>query len=218
MIAFIVALYNEAKYLLDSITEKKEIELLDKKGFVGKLENKDVVLAISGIGKVSATLTTQYLIDKYSPEVIINFGSSGGVTNDLEIGSYYQITSCCQPDFDVTEIDDVEVGYIQEYDRVFFDTDKKPLSFLDKKRLATTDKFCSRQDFIDLLLKMNCNVRDMEGSAIAQTCISNNMPLIIIKGITDVYGSGNDGEQFIKNLDKVCKGFKEIIIKTIKEL
>ena len=216
MIGFVVALKNEAKYLIENLKEKQETKLLDKPCFIGKLNGKNVVIAISGIGKVSASLTTQRLIDQFKPTTVINFGSAGGISNDLEIGNYYQINSTCQPDFDVTEIDNVEIGYIQEYDRVFFESDKINLPFLNKKRLATTDKFCSKKDFIDLLIKMKCDIRDMEGSAINQTCISNDISLIIIKGITDVYGSGNDGEQFLKNLDKVCKGFPEIIRKTLE--
>lgn len=218
MIAFVVALKNEAKYLINDLDKKIETKLLDKPCYLGKINNQNVVIAISGIGKVSAALTTQKLIDEYKPKVIINFGSAGGVSSDIEIGTYYQIDSCCQPDFDVTEIDDVDVGYIQEYDRVYFDTNNIKLPFLNKKRLATTDKFCSKQEFINLLIKMGCNIRDMEGSAIAQVCTSNQQPLIIIKGITDVYGSGNDGEQFVKNLDKICKGFPELIKNVIYEI
>ena len=218
MIAFVVALRNEAEYLINNLDEIKETKLLDKPCYLGKFNNHNVVIAISGIGKVSAALTTQRLIDEYNPKAIINFGSAGGVSNDIEIGNYYQINSCCQPDFDVTEIDNVDVGYIQEYDRVYFDTNDINLSFLNKKRLATTDKFCSKEEFINLLIKMGCNIRDMEGSAIAQVCTSNQMPIIIIKGITDVYGSGNDGEQFVKNLDKICKGFPQIIKNAINEI
>ena len=58
----------------------------------------------------------------------------------------------------------------------------------------------------------------MEGCAVIQTAISNDVPVYLIKGVTDVYGNGTDGEQFIKNLKKVCKNFPNIIAKLISAL
>ena len=218
MIGIVVALLSEAKYVIENMVESKEIFIADKKAYMGKISNQDVILAISGIGKVSATLTTQLLIDKFNPNYILNFGTCGGTSNKVNILDYYLIESCCQFDFDVSELDDVPVGYIQDYDRVFFNLEKSGLEFLPLTKLATADRFTSKQDTIDLVNDMGCSIRDMEGGAIAQVCASNKVPLYMIKGISDVHGSGIASEQFFKNLSQVAKNFPQIIIKAINSI
>ena len=218
MIAIIFALKSESISFLNVLQDKKEISLLDKQAYIGKLNDKEVIVAISGIGKVSSSLTTQVIIDKYNPKFVINAGTSGGTDPSVKILSFYLIEKCFQFDFDVTEIDDVEIGYIQEYDRVFFPTYTKNIDFLDKASLATADRFSNEKKDLDLIKKYGCAVRDMEGSAIAQVCLSNNKDFICIKGITDVYGSGVAKDDFYNNLDKVCKNLASILKKIIEIL
>lgn len=218
MIGIVIALKSEAKYLLENIEQKQQIKLLDKTAYKGKLFGKDVVVGVSGIGKVSSAITTQKIIDDYTPEYIINIGSSGGTNNSVNVKEFYLIDKCIQFDFDVTEIDDVEVGYIQEYNLKFFPTYiPKGLDY-KTTNLATADRFSSKEQDINLIAQNNCGVRDMEGGAIAQTCLSNNVKFICIKGISDVHGSGSNAQQFLQNLDDVCKLVPTNICKIFKEI
>ena len=207
MIGLIVAMEREALSVIPNIQDKKEKILAGKKVLEGKLFGKEVVLIITGIGKVSSALSTQALIDNYKIDTIVNFGSVGAINKELSVGEYCIIDKCCQFDFDLREIDPVPLGYNQDYDRVFFNT-FCPASLPYKKvTLGTSDKFTSKKEIIDEISLMGVDIRDMEGSAIAQVCTSNNVKLIMLKGITDVYGLGTDGEQFIKNLKTVSEGF-----------
>ncbi len=216
MIAFIVALYDEAKCLLDQLNNKKEIKLIDKPCFCGKIKDKDVIIAISGIGKVSSALTTQIIIDKFNPSLIFNFGTCGGIDTSVCVKDYYLIDKACQLDFDVTEIDQVPIGYIQEYDRVFFDTFIPKNNSLKVLSLASADKFTNDEKYIDIIKKSGAKLRDMEGGAIAQVCISNNVPLIILKGVTDIFGS--ESNSYYQNKLAICSGFYKKIIEIISLL
>ncbi len=218
MICFVIALKKEAEGLLNKATNLTEFQLADKPAYSCKLTNKDCIIAISGIGKVSAALTTQLLIDKYNPEFIINFGTCGGMNNSVEILKYYAIEKCCQYDFDLSSLDNVPVGYIQEYDTVFFNAYTKGLNFLPKSIVASADKFTSKEKDVKIINDMGCSVCDMEAGAIAQVCTSNNVSFIAIKGISDVHGSGVQQEQFYKNLSAVGNGFPEIILKVLETL
>ncbi len=218
MIGIVVALYSEAKYLLEKVDNLKEFKIADKKAYSFNIDNNDVVLAISGIGKVSAGLTTQLLIDKYNPEFILNFGSCGGMNNSVKILSYYAVEKCCQFDFDLTDLEDVPLGYIQEYDRVFFPIENTKIDFLKKTSLATADRFLCKESDIKTINDLGCSVGDMEGGAIAQVCTSNCVPLYMIKGITDIVNNGTAQNQFFENLQVVTKGFPEIIYKAIKQI
>ncbi len=215
MICFVIALKKEAQELLKRAENLKEFSLADKPCYSCTLNGKEVIIAISGIGKVSAALTTQLLIDKYSPDFIFNFGTCGGMNNSVEILNYYLIDKCCQFDFDLRELDGVPLGYIQEYDTVYFDTYTKGLDFLKTSRVASADRFTNDINDINSINEIGCSLRDMEAGAIAQVCTSNNVPLVMIKGISDVYGNGTAQEQFYQNLMAVGKGFPDIILKAL---
>ncbi len=218
MFGIIVALYSEAERLLDHFENKIESTIADKRIFKGNLCGKDVVLAISGIGKVSAALTTQKIIDEFKPDFILNFGTAGGMNGSVEILKYYVVEKCCQFDFDLRELDGVPLGYIQEYKTVFFPATTDKLGFLKSTCLASADRFTNDVNDINDINEIGCSLRDMEGGAIAQVCLSNNLPLYMIKGVTDVYGSRTAQEQFYENLKQVGSGFPNVIIKAIKEI
>ncbi|MBE5737992.1 MAG: 5'-methylthioadenosine/S-adenosylhomocysteine nucleosidase [Clostridiales bacterium] len=218
MIAFVVALKKEAQILLEKVENLKEFKLADKPCYSFTLNAKDCVLAISGVGKVSASLTTQLLIDKYSPQYIINFGTCGGTNSNVEILNFYLVDKCCQYDFDLTPIDDVPLGYIQEYDRVYFDTFTNGLDFLQKRSIASADKFTCKQTDIDIINDLGCSMCDFEAGAVVQVCTSNSVPAIIVKAISDVFGSGSQPEQFSKNLMIISEKFPSVISKLIDNI
>ena len=137
------------------------------------------------------------------------------MNDSVQIKKYYAVEKCCQFDFDLRQLDGVPLGYIQEYDTVFFKTDLTGLDSFEKSALASADRFTNDECDIDAINQIGCSLRDMEGGAIAQVCTSNSTPLIMIKGITDVFGSGTAEEQFYANLKAVGEGFPDAIIKAI---
>lgn len=219
MIGIIVALESEAKHVVSQIEEKKEQKIANKTVYTGKLFNKDCALIISGIGKVNAGLSTQILIDKFSPDFILNFGTCGGIDKTVNALNYYQVESCVQFDFDLRDLDHVPIGYIQDYRTSYFKADTFNIcADLEKRKLATADRFTESKLDHDLILEIQCSLRDMEGGAIAQVCMANDYPLVMIKGITDVYGSGLTGEQFYQNLTKVNLGFPSVLENYFRKL
>ena len=218
MIGIIIALNSESKALLSNVENLKSEKFLDKTCYTGLIDGKDVVIAISGIGKVNASLTTQHLIDKYSPSFILNFGTCGGMNNTVEILKYYAIEKCCQFDFDLRDLDGVPLGYIQDYDTAYFPANVSGLDFLPKTNLGTADRFICKVEDINAINDTGCSLGDMEGGAIAQVCLSNNTPLFMIKGVSDVYGNGTAKEQFFKNLQTVGQGFPAVIRTAINSI
>ena len=215
MIGIIIALQSEASALLNKVDELNQIKLADKTAYTCKINDRDTVIAISGIGKVNAALTTQLVIDKFKVDFILNFGTCGGLNDSVKIKNYYVVDKCCQYDFDLSKLDNVPVGYIQDYDRVYFPVCTDGLDAFPKATLASADKFTCQQIDVDLVNSMNCSVCDMEGGAISQVCLSNDVPLVMAKGISDIHGSGTHQEQFFANLKAVGQGFPEVIFKII---
>ena len=208
MICFVIALPKEAEKLLKRVDNLKKFTLADKPAYSGQIEGIEVILAISGIGKVSAALTTQLLIDKYSPKFIFNFGTCGGMNRSVEILKYYAVSKYCQFDFDLRELDGVPLGYIQEYDSVYFNNYTKNLDFLPKSNVASADRFTDDVNDVKSINDMACSLRDMEGGAIVQAAFAAQLPVYAVKAISDVAGSGSTTEQFLVNKDKALQNLK----------
>lgn len=216
-VCIVVALEKEAESFIEKANLKERRKVADKKTYYGEFNGNKIVLTVSGIGKVSAALSAQALIDGFSPRVVLNFGAVGGCGN-VAAKNYYAVEKCCQYDFDLSELDNVSVGYIQDYDRVFFDAYTKAADFLEKRALATSDRFTCKASDVETIKKLGCALFDMEGAAIAQVCASNGVPFCSIKGVTDVYGSGANSVQFQQNLKAVSDGFADIIEKVLNNL
>ena len=63
-----------------------------------------VIFATSGVGKVSAAMTTQYLINKFEPEIILFTGIAGALNSSYEIGDIIIANTCVQYDIDASEL------------------------------------------------------------------------------------------------------------------
>lgn len=213
MIGIVVALYNEAKDVINKTSATETITKNGKKIYSGTLNNKPFKLIISGIGKVNAAIATQFLIDNYHVDYIVNFGSVGGLADKTEILGYYAVNKCCQYDFDLSALDNVSVGFIQDFNTVYFYPKTEKLNFLPFAGLATSDRFTEKLSDIKTITHLDCEIFDMEGGAIAQTCAANSIPFYIFKGVTDTHGSGNDANTFYENLNRVCTGFYDILVK-----
>ena len=215
MIGFVVALKSEVRSFLEKTENISESSLAGKPLFTGKYLGEDVAIIISDIGKVSAALSAQALIDRYSPELIFNFGTAGAIKGKAEVLSYYFIDKSAQYDLDLTALEPVPLGFNQGYGRVFFDSLDLETD-LEKRTLASSDKFTSERTDIDKIEKMGCSLFDMEGAAIAQVALSNGVPFISVKGISDLFGSGSNAEQFAENLSVIGKNFPAVIEKVLK--
>lgn len=213
MIGFIVALKKEAEDFLEKTQAVEKTAKNGKKIYFGTVNEQNYVLIISGIGKVNAALSTQFLLDNYPIDFIVNFGSVGGLDEKTEILKFYAVNKCCQYDFDLSGLDNVPVGYIQDYNTVYFYPKTDKLSFLPLASLATSDRFTEKKEDIMTITNLSCDIFDMEGGAIAQVCTSNKVPFYMIKGVTDTHGSNNDVNTFYENLNRICAGFYDIIVK-----
>lgn len=94
---------------------------LPSKGFRGDLvriyqgqhNGKGFVVAAAGLGKVNAALTTQLVIDRFSPEVIFQVGLAGACDPDLDIGDLVIGQKFYQHDMDLTPLqNDIAPGEV----------------------------------------------------------------------------------------------------------
>ncbi len=73
----IIAAMNEEMQEIRNIMKDVSIKkIFDIDVYEGKINGKDCVLALGGVGKVNAARSTQILIDMYEVEFVINVGSA----------------------------------------------------------------------------------------------------------------------------------------------
>ena len=204
---------------MESVEVVEEKQIAGKSVYIGKCFNEDFALIIGGIGKVNVALSTQVLIDNFDVDKVINFGVAGGKENSgLVAGDMVLVNKVCQYDFDLSEIDDVSVGYMQDYDTVFYNTDYENYTGNNFKicSCATGDRFTSKEYFLNIIKDLGAKVVDMELGAISQVCKANNKPIYSIKLISDVDGvEGSIFSQYQQNVKevtmKIPSALKELI-------
>lgn len=218
MLGIVVAMEKEGRLFLDNCKIYNTEYIAGKKIYKGQFCKKEFALIVSGIGKVNSGISTQILIDKFNIDCIINFGVAGGKLNsNLNAGDVVLVKDVCQYDFDLSEIDDVGVGYMQDYDLTYYPTaytHYRGQAFAIK-RGASGDRFTKNKYWLELISTLGGEVVDMESGGIAQVCYANRMPVYILKLITDVDGMDESiFSQYANNVKSVC----EIIPNAIKEL
>ena len=218
MIGAVIAMQSEAEILLQNMTVKDSFSVGNKKVYVGSAYEKELVLCVCGVGKVNAAMGAQLVIDRFQAEKLLNFGVAGGLNDGTKLCQVYQIAKAVQFDFDLTQLNGTQIGTLDEYTENYLPLSKANLSF-ETKNLGTSDRFNdSKADYRLLTEELNADIRDMEGAAIVQTAIANNVPVYSVKAISDVAGSGSTTEQFLINKDKALQNLTQVLHDIFKVL
>ncbi len=218
MIGIIVAEIQEMEAVKEIMENLNSLDIYNLKIYTGQINNKEILLVRSGVGKVNAARVCQIITDKFNLDYIINVGSAGGLNENLNIGDIVLGKTLVQHDFDVTAFGR-EKGFIPETGK-FFDSDK---SLLEKCKNITIDNqkivvgiIGSGDIFLtDTNLKekikqnFNCDCVEMEGASIAQVCTLNKIPFLVIRSISDIPNGKNevDFNEYLKLASRNCAKF-----------
>src|SRR5690625_4188688 len=104
-IGIIGAMDEEIAFLLNHISDQKEITIANSLFIQGRLAGSDVVLLKSGIGKVNAAMGTTIMHERFSPTYVINTGSAGGFATDLVVGDIVISSHVVHNDVDASAFD-----------------------------------------------------------------------------------------------------------------
>lgn len=194
----IISAMKEELDILDNLLEDREDIYIN--GFlfkVGKINNKEIVLNVCGIGKVNSAISTQILISTFNIKSIINLGIAGGIGLGITTGDIVIGNTLSQHDFDVTAFG-YDFGVIPRLDTSEFISDKtlvalaieasKKLNNLNYHvgKIVSGDQFISSKEKIEWIKEhFNPLASEMEGASIAQTCYLNKIPFLVLRSISD---------------------------------
>lgn len=199
----IICAMEEELAPLKRIMSIKESRTKARMEFIeGTLEAKDVVMVISGIGKVNAAVCAQILADDYHVTHLINVGVAGGVKENIQPMDVVVAKALLQHDMDVTAFG-LKRGEIPRFESSLFQSDEKLTALaLEGSRknedytthegiIVSGDQFISSKEKIeDLLETFDAAACEMEGAAIAQAADLNHIPFTVIRAISDNANTG----------------------------
>lgn len=195
-VGVIGAMQNEIEKLIEKYNLKKD--KMNKDIYVNVFNDKRIVVAMSGVGKVNSAAMTQYIIDNYDVDVIINSGVAGAINNNIKVMDIIISDYVTYHDFNPVSIME---SYVPDKGKIKANTilvglAKKVINDMNITN-AHYAPICSGDMFVqDESLKNNIFLRtgavcvDMESASIAHTSSMNSIPFISIRTISDMANGG----------------------------
>ncbi|HOY14687.1 MAG TPA: 5'-methylthioadenosine/adenosylhomocysteine nucleosidase [Saprospiraceae bacterium] len=227
MIGIIGAMQIEIDNLLKKIKKKEVVIISGIRYIKGNINNKKVVVAKCGIGKVFAALCTQTMILKFNPEIILNTGVAAGM-REINIGNVVVADNVVQHDMDTSPLGD-PIGKISGINLIHIPCNKSIVKKIDSilknlevkhkiGTIATGDQFIAdSREIKKINEKFRAIAFDMESGAIGQVCFVNGIKYGIIRSISD-NGSDNADQDFVKFSKKAANISALVVEKFIKDV
>lgn len=230
MIVIICAMQEEFNEVVKLMEEPVFSELSYFKIAKGRIENKNCIVALCGVGKVHAAICTQSLIMKFKPSLILNVGVAGAIDPKLKISDGVIAEALIQHDFDISAFPNRKKGEISGIGSVEIKTtpwvrekllkcsEEIPESKFYSGTILTGDQFINSKEKISSLKKefggLAC---EMEAGSIAQTCFLAKVPFGIIRTISDSADNSSHVD-FYSFLKKSSENAAKLLKKFIKSL
>jgi adenosylhomocysteine nucleosidase len=203
--------------------------------FTGKLEKKPVALLRCGIGKVNAAVGCALLINRFSPDLVINTGSAGGLDPSLKFGDTVISSALLYHDVDVTAFG-YAPGQLPKMPAVFEvpeDLIRRGEAAVDSLRkegilpedfnhvrgvIGSGDIFMHEPDRIAEIHRVFPAMAavEMESTAIAQACYLFSVPALIIRSLSDIAGAESP-VKFDEFLPIASKHSSEIVRRIVRD-
>ena len=162
----------------------------------GLLFGHEAVVAKCGIGKVFAALCTEAMIIKYIPDLIINTGVAGSLTDKLSTMDVAVAKAVVQHDFDTSPLGD-EKGLVSGLGSIEIEADHALGLAVEGiitgmginceyGVIASGDQFISSSEKKkEIAAHFSALACEMEGAAIGHVCTVNKKPFTVIRSISD---------------------------------
>ncbi|PWH15511.1 MAG: hypothetical protein DDG59_11385 [Anaerolineae bacterium] len=167
-----------------------------------------------GWGKISAASSTQYVIDRFQPSLLFNLGTCGGIEGRIERGQIvladktlvYDLFEMMQPS------EDIQDYYTTELDLSFL---REPYPCeVTRHTICSADRDLLAEDIPRLVDNYGASVCDWESAAIAFVAKRNHIPLVILRGVSDLVGLS--GGEAYGNVAYFHQATEEIMAKLLE--
>lgn len=220
------AMEEELKELKATLVSPVEKQISDFKFYTGTINDHQVVLVQSGIGKVQAAIVATLLINHFGVDCIINSGSAGGIGSGLHVGDVVISTETAYHDADVTAFGYLPGQLPQQPQRFPADADlAKAIADAAKAAdlgavsglIVSGDQFVASGDKIAEIKAIYPEVLccEMEGAAVGQVAAQFNIPYVVVRAMSDTADEQAD-QSFDEFIIEAGKRSAQMILNLLK--
>lgn len=196
MIGIIGAMDVEVNTLKQKVKNKTVTNIAGIDFVMGDIEGVMAVVAQCSPGKVNAALCTQAMIDRFSPDCIINVGVGCSLSPEVVIKNIVIASDVCEYDIDITALGEPR-GFINGLNMTKVPTDTALSDSLARAAIncgerihrgtvASGDTFIAGEELkLSLKTDFGAICGEMEGGAIGHTCAANGIPFAVLRSISD---------------------------------
>jgi adenosylhomocysteine nucleosidase len=180
------------------------------------LQDEHISFFHSGWGKIASSGSMQYVIDKYSPDLIVNLGTCGGFEGDVEQGEIILV--------DRTYVYDI-VELMGDLDIVSYYGSSLDLSWLAEPypypvrrgMIASADSDLPPAK-IPFLKEQGAIAADWESAALAWVARQNNARLLILRGVSDLVSEeGGEAYDNIEIFNERARGVMQQLVEQLPD-
>jgi adenosylhomocysteine nucleosidase len=155
-----------------------------------------VVVFHGGWGKIAAAASTQYAIDRFSPGLLVNLGTCGGLAGGVERGEVLLADETLVYDIveRMTDPDEAIAAFTTRIDLSWLGPPPWPTP-VRRARLVSADCDIGPAQVVELRERFAAVAADWESGAIAWTAARSGVPCLILRAVSDLV-DGAAGEVY----------------------
>ena len=180
-------------------------------------EPETVTFLHGGWGKIAAAASAQYAIDRWSPRLLMNVGTCGGLEGEIDRDVIVLVEKTIV--YDIVELmgdtDEAIDHFSTEIDLDWLGDDY-PIE-VNRGLLVSGDRDLLADEVQDLRERFGAKAGDWESGAIAWVSARNGTRCLILRGVTDLVGSSG-GEAYDGNIDVWVEGTRRVMRRLIDSL
>jgi adenosylhomocysteine nucleosidase len=169
-----------------------------------------------GWGKIAAAASTQYAIDHFAPDLVVNLGTCGGFEGRVAAGTVLLAERTLV--YDVIEQMGDPAAAVEHY------ATRLDLSWLGERipegvqpaLLVSADRDLVAQELPQLVERYGAIAGDWESGAIAWVCARNSVRCLILRGVSDLVGSA--GGEIYGQIDQFASRARGVMRRLVEAL
>lgn len=240
------AFQDEITWLVARLDDQKSIQIMSLQFTEGKIGDREVIVGLTGVGKVNAAMTTTLVIEHFQPSEVIFTGVAGGIDPDLHPGDIVIGARTVQHDLADVYPDSIVCFGVRnplngQRNPVFFATDSElliraqkaaeeaefeviPTSMGDRLPTVITGIIATGDAFItstpkkqELRKNLNADAVEMEGAAVAQICYQFGIPCLVIRALSD-QSDENAMQDFERFYQVAARNANRLVLEIVENL
>ena len=178
--------------------------------FETTVSSRPIIFCHQGWGKIAAAGATQYAIDRWKPNLLVNLGTCGGIKGAIEKYATVLVEKTIVYDIieQMGDYDEHITHYMTEVDLSWL-SEPYPQEVV-RTLLVSGDRDLIIEEIPQLREKFGAVAGDWESGAIAWVASRNKVRCLILRGVTDLV-SEEGGEAYDENFDVFVEGTRVVM-------